>query len=758
MAVDLPPGTWTAALIGPWWPAPSSALRAGAQHWSEACAEQQLYSQSLRTQWTLFAAHNLGHTADDLVHRFRQGEKFHMDLAEKYQIKASAFNSAADATDYLRSRLTDIADSGNKEINDILASKKLPPQKLAEIQAVQARCNADGANASRDAIDKMMAATQKILDADGAGGDARSWARANGFNTDDASPPPQISESDLKSAVGGASGKGGGEGGSGGSGGSTGGSTQGPSDAVVGGSGGESGGAGSVHVHPVVGHGGGGSGGPGSGAGGGTQGPSHAVVGGGGGGSGGTAGGGSGPAHAVVGGGGGPGSGPAPLPAAGLTHGGGGTVSPGMPGVQSGGMSISPAGLGQGAQPNLAQSFTSGFATGQSTGPGGQAFSAGAFNAFDGGAPQTAQGVPAVAPTVPSAGAFVAATPPVDAPPPAAPAPMTTGGTTSVAPAVMTGSSWSSSAAPVGGSSIPSGSLPAYGSDLRPPVVASPSVPSAPAGPISGAPVAPSPASSPSAGGPLVSPVERTASGAAAAQAGTGSSAMASASAASAATGATAGATSARAAEQQRLQRLVDAVARQAPRLSWAAGLRDDGTTTLLVTDLAGGWIPPHVRLPAHVSLLEPSARRHDANVVDLLGAITVAAAHHANTYVAEPGSDEPALSGDRPARSAAPQVDELGPTLVEAVRRRDGLPRIAQAVAAPAVRKTGVLESEIEMLHECVADIQHSVMSAYPNHDPAAVGDWMLLAAIEALIDGHEYLTNYHLAWFEAISHRSGS
>lgn len=232
---------------------------------------------------------------------------------------------------------------------------------------------------------------------------------------------------------------------------------------------------------------------------------------------------------------------------------------------------------------------------------------------------------------------------------------------------------------------------------------------------------------------------------------------MASASATSAATGATAGAASARAAEQQRLQRIVDAVARQEPRLSWAAGLRDEGTTTL-VTDLAGGWIPPHVRLPAHVTLLEPTPRRHDANVVDLLGAITVAAAHHANTYVAEPGSDPPALNGDRPARSAAPQVDELGPRLVEAVRRRDGLPRIAQAVAVPAVRKTGVLESEIEMLRECVADIQHSVLTAYPSHDPAAVADWMLLAAIEALIDGHEYLTNYHLAWFEAISHRGGS
>ncbi|EUA08111.1 hypothetical protein I546_4910 [Mycobacterium kansasii 732] len=64
---------------------------------------------------------------------------------------------------------------------------------------------------------------------------------------------------------------------------------------------------------------------------------------------------------------------------------------------------------------------------------------------------------------------------------------------------------------------------------------------------------------------------------------------MSAASEASATSGAAAGAVSARAAEQQRLERLVDAVARQEPRLSWAAGLREDGTTTLLVTDLAGG-------------------------------------------------------------------------------------------------------------------------------------------------------------------------
>ncbi len=255
-----------------------------------------------------------------------------------------------------------------------------------------------------------------------------------------------------------------------------------------------------------------------------------------------------------------------------------------------------------------------------------------------------------------------------------------------------------------------------------------------------------------------MSPVERAASGTAGGQAAAGSSAMASASALSATTGAAAGAASARSAEQQRLQRLVDAVARQEPRLSWAAGLRDDGTTTLLVTDLAGGWIPPHVRLPAHVTLLEPAARRRDVSAVDLLGAVTVAAAHQPNAYIAEPDRDAPALTGDRTARSAAQKVDELGPTLVDAVRRRDGLPRIAQALATPAVRKTGVLENEVELLRERMTDIQRSVLSAYPNHELAAVADWMLLATIEALIDGHDYVAHYHLAWFGALTRHGAS
>lgn len=430
------------------------------------------------------------------------------------------------------------------------------------------------------------------------------------------------------------------------------------------------------------------------------------------------------------------------------------------------GGSLSPAALGQGVSPtSIGQSFATGMVAGQPAAAGAHSLSEGAMTAMQSGSVPPPQATPPITtpPVVsaPTMAAGIEATHgPVDTPANTSGAPPASTGTTGpVAPTVVTAGPVAAPAAPVvGGSAVPAGPLPAYGSDLRPPVVAAPAVPSVPTAPVSGAPVAPSASSAPSAGGALVSPVERAASKAVAGQAGASSSTMAGASALSATAGATAGAVSARAAEQQRLQRIVDAVARQEPRISWAAGLRDDGTTTLLVTDLAGGWIPPHVRLPANVTLLEPTARRRDADVIDLLGAVVAVAAHESNTYVAEPGPDAPALTGDRSARSAIPKVDEFGPTLVEAVRRRDSLPRIAQAIALPAVRKTGVLENEAELLHGCITAVKESVLKAYPSHELTAVGDWMLLAAIEALIDEQDYLANYHLAWYAVTTRRGGS
>jgi Family of unknown function (DUF5631)/Family of unknown function (DUF5632) len=721
VGADLPKGTWTAPLVGPWWPGPSTTLRDAAQHWATWSTQKQEIAQTLRHQRELLSQ-NQGKTAEDLISRYFQGEKSELDKAEKYKIKADALNSAADEIDYLRSRLTEIANQGNKEIDDVLASKKPLPEQLAEIQAIQARCNADAAKASGAAVNKIMAATQKILDAEGIHGDVRSWAREHGFNTDDVPPPGPISKEDLDSPVPGSSARGGP------------GSVQ---------------GSGAIEAPPQM------PGGSPRGGGAVPAGPPAAPP--------------QVPGGSAWGGSGGPvpaGS-PAAMPAG----------SPSVPGVggptapaisATPGAPLSPAALGQGFSPGpMGQSVLTGMTTGQPATAGLQSLSDGAMHAMEPGSAALPQAPPALAtspaisaPALSGGESFTAAHVPVDTPSvaPGAAATPTGGDGVPVTPAVMTGGPASAPAAPaIAGPALPTGPLPAYGSDLRPPVVAAPAVPTVPSAPVSGAPVAPSASTSPSAGGPLVSPVERAASVAAAGKAGASGSSMAGSSALSATTGAAAGTAAGRAAEQQRLQRLVDAVARQEPRLSWAAGLRDDGTTNL-VTDLAGGWIPPHVRLPANVTLLEPTSRRRDAVVVDLLGAVVVAAAHEPNAYIEEPGSDPPALTGGRTARSAAPNVDELGPTLVEAVRRRDGLPRIAQAVAAPATRNTGVAQNEAELLRGSVADIQSSVLSAYPHHDQTAVGDWMLLAAIEALIDGHEYLANYHMAWFSVINRRAGS
>ncbi len=357
-------------------------------------------------------------------------------------------------------------------------------------------------------------------------------------------------------------------------------------------------------------------------------------------------------------------------------------AGPSVPGVSA---PASPAAATAPLSPqSLSQSFTTGMMTGAPAAAGTQSLSEGALHAatqpLSPATPPTAPpmaGTPTipasapVVPHVPDAGAAAASPAPVLSAPTDTPM-------TSVAP-MMTSGQTPAPVAPV--SATPAGPLPAYGADLRPPVITPPVAPPTPTGPVSGAAVAASASSSPSAGSSLVSPVAKSTTQAAAQGQPTTAAAPLTGATVAAAAGAAAGDTGRRTAEQQRLRRIVDAMARQEPNISWAAGLRDGGRTTLLVTDLAGGWIPPHVRLPAQVTLLEPATRRHDANVEDLLGAVTVAAVHQPHSYIGEPEPDAPALTGDRTAR-IAPTVEELGPTLAEAVRRRDGLPRIAQAVA----------------------------------------------------------------------------
>ena len=106
--------------------------------------------------------------------------------------------------------------------------------------------------------------------------------------------------------------------------------------------------------------------------------------------------------------------------------------------------------------------------------------------------------------------------------------------------------------------------------------------------------------------------------------------------------------------------------------------------------------------------------------------------------------------------RTAA--VDDLGWELSQATRGRDGLPRLAHTLARAGTGGTGCLDSEIVLLREQLRAVARGVLDNYPANDGGnAVGNWQLMACVEALIDGDCTLANYHFSWFHAHDRPSG-
>ncbi|CAN5136129.1 hypothetical protein BH09ACT8_BH09ACT8_07830 [soil metagenome] len=301
--------------------------------------------------------------------------------------------------------------------------------------------------------------------------------------------------------------------------------------------------------------------------------------------------------------------------------------------------------------------------------------------------------------------------------------------------------------APTGGAmpSAPAGPLPTYGSDLRPPTAAAapaPMVPTA-ASPLS-APVNPA-----SGQGALAQPAVVKQAPVAPAAPVTGAAGLTENAVAATAAGAVAGAASQRTVAQSRLQKLVDFVARQEPKLAWIVGDREDGTT-VLATDLASGWIPPHIEIPSGVQLLEPARRR--GSLEHLLGEITETATWTPGHYLPPEKDVDPVPTSLRSRQ--VPDIDELNWELSQATNWRDGLPRLAHTLAKAGAAGTGVLDSEAEMLHQHLGATARKVLAAYPDGvDAAEVGNWQLLAAIDALLSKQQTNLKYHFAWFQVLN-----
>jgi hypothetical protein len=729
-----PPGEWSPLLVGDQWPDDQDlmALSHSKINRGNTKTGYMHFADTLRNAQAGPLAEQQGHTADDLRDAFRQGENEARRVAEKNGIKESAYGSAYDSMLSLQHDLTALAEEGNKQIKQIQESKEPVEAKVTQIVAAIHQYRALSNLAAAKYGGNVLDATQRILDAEGTGQSARQFAQANGVNVGQMYRQPDDQNyltdhvrtvlDNPTSSTAGISNNAGVKPGLTNLASSQAPAAQAPVQQAPApqpppGSLAFTNTAAVPPVQPASRQPTIPTGSPMSFTQAGgippTQAPVPPTA----------------PASPPVPALGGQG---APMPTTGLSTAGAGSLpSAGMSPLA--GAPLAPMGPAQGLTPGeLMHSFDKGLEAGTP------------FSAAAGGVPPapmspTEPQLPQTPPTTPSAELTAPVHAPVfDSPPPAVQTPAPEASSMVAGPA-PTGS--------VAATPPPAGPLPAYASDLRPTITAA-TTPAAAASPPPATPgsaaVHPS-AGQASAGQPTVvrraTPPTPPSS----------PSSLGTEAVAATATGAVAGAASADATARARLQRLVAAVARQQPRLAWAAGDRVDNTT-VLATDLASGWIPPGIDLPAAVTLLPPARRRGDLET--LLGEVAVADGYTPIHHI--PEEDEPVPTSPRPRR--VPDIDELGWELNEATQWRDGLPRLAHTLAKAASTGTGVLDSEVDLLHEHLAAISSRVLDSYPDHvDADDVGNWQLLAAIDALVAGDKSAANYHLAWFQACRATTG-
>lgn len=200
--------------------------------------------------------------------------------------------------------------------------------------------------------------------------------------------------------------------------------------------------------------------------------------------------------------------------------------------------------------------------------------------------------------------------------------------------------------------------------------------------------------------------------------------------------------------DNDRLNRLLEFVVRQEPRLNWAIGDRADGTT-VLVTDLAHGWIPSGISLPAGVRLLEPERRsgRVAALIGDTARVVTYApgdSLRRSADFAATRSSVEP---------RQLPAIDDLASVLSHVTRARTELPKIVTRLADAAAAGASVVDQEVDVLRVHLDTARYQLLVQYPNVNPGLLLKCLLMAATEGIASGDTVSANYHLAWYHKLA-----
>lgn len=202
------------------------------------------------------------------------------------------------------------------------------------------------------------------------------------------------------------------------------------------------------------------------------------------------------------------------------------------------------------------------------------------------------------------------------------------------------------------------------------------------------------------------------------------------------------------ASDLDRLNRFLEFVVRQEPRLHWAVGDHADGTT-VLATDLAHGWIPSGITLPAGVRLLEPERRTGSASA--LIGTTTRVVAYAPGDSLRRSVDFAATKSSLQP--RVLPPVGSLETMLSGAILARDGLPRIVRRLAEAAAAGARIIDQEVDVLRVHLDTARYQLLVQHPGVNPALLLNCLLLAATEALASGDSISANYHFAWYEKLA-----
>lgn len=141
MVPDYPLGEWSPLLVGAQWVSITSVIalnNAVANRATIAFYFNQLHETLLTAISTTLAGQE-GATAEATRMAFQDGATQAQQIANKNSVYTTALQQVHNGVIHLRETLTGIAEKGNKEIKDILASKDNPETKIAKISQVDRR-------------------------------------------------------------------------------------------------------------------------------------------------------------------------------------------------------------------------------------------------------------------------------------------------------------------------------------------------------------------------------------------------------------------------------------------------------------------------------------------------------------------------------------------------------------------------------------------------------------------------------------------